>query len=158
MKISFFTLRNIFIWLWARVVRDAGLRPHCSHPLGSFCCCVCLAWCVCCCSCAGPRSRPGEGALPRRLRAALWEPCGATRLWLRRAPAPLSLLRAVRWPGRVPGRRLHRRPEPLGVNELTRPVALVPSTSLSTYPHLRPQPDAGAVAPFRVSRVFISDL
>jgi hypothetical protein len=33
-----------------------------------------------CCSCAGPRSRPGEGALPRRLRAALWEPCGATRL------------------------------------------------------------------------------
>ena len=70
-------------------LRDAGLRPHCSHPLGSFCCCVCLAWCVCCCSCAGPRSRPGEGALPRRLRAALWEPCGATRLWLRRAPAPL---------------------------------------------------------------------
>ena len=69
-------------------LRDAGLRPHCSHPLGSFCCCVCLAWCVCCCSCAGPRSRPGEGALPRRLRAALWEPCGATRLWLRRAPAP----------------------------------------------------------------------
>ena len=69
-------------------LRDAGLRPHCSHPPGSFCCCVCLAWCVCCCSCAGPRSRPGEGALPRRLRAALWEPCGATRLWLRRAPAP----------------------------------------------------------------------
>jgi hypothetical protein len=23
-------------------VRDAGLRPHCSHPLGSLCCCVCL--------------------------------------------------------------------------------------------------------------------
>ena len=48
-------------------------------------CLVCL---LPCCSCAGPRSRPGEGALPRRLRAALWEPCGATRLWLRRAPAP----------------------------------------------------------------------
>ena len=29
-------------------LRDAGLRPHCSHPPGSFCCCVCLAWCVCC--------------------------------------------------------------------------------------------------------------
>jgi hypothetical protein len=47
-------------------------------------CLVCL---LPCCSCAGPRSRPGEGALPRRLRAALWEPCGATRLWLLRAPA-----------------------------------------------------------------------
>ena len=68
-------------------LRDAGLRPHCSHPPGSFCCCVCLAWCVCCCSCAGPRSRPGEGALPRRLRAALWEPCGAAWLRLRRASA-----------------------------------------------------------------------
>jgi hypothetical protein len=31
---------------------------------------------------------PGEGALPRRLRAALWEPCGAKRLRLRWAPAP----------------------------------------------------------------------
>jgi len=29
-------------------LRDAGLRPHCSHPPGSFCCCVCLGRCVCC--------------------------------------------------------------------------------------------------------------
>ena len=33
---------------------------------------------------------------------------------------------------RVPDCRLHRRPEPLGVIELTRPVALVPFTSPST--------------------------
>ena len=49
-----------------------------------------LLWCVCCLDelARVPRSRLGEGVLLRRLRAALWEPCGATRLWPRRAPAP----------------------------------------------------------------------
>jgi hypothetical protein len=114
-------------------LRDAGLRPHCSHPPGSFCCCVCLAWCVCCCSCAGPRSRPGSGggraaSTPSRgSLGALWRQAASAAL----GSGPFSLLRAVRWPGRVPGRRLHRRPEPLGVIEVTRPVALVPFTSLS---------------------------
>jgi hypothetical protein len=93
---------------------------------------LCLLASVCqlpCRSCAGSSEPPEEGVLPRRLRAALWEPCGAARLWA--APGsgpPFSLLRAVRWPGPGPGRRLHRRPEPLGVIELTRPVALVPSS------------------------------
>ena len=68
-----------------------------------------LLWCVCCLDerARASRSRPGEGVLPRRLRAALWEPCGAARLWA--APGsgpPFSLLRAVRWPGPGPGRRL----------------------------------------------------
>ena len=49
-----------------------------------------LLWCVCCLDelARVPRSRLGEGVLLRRLRAALWEPCEATRLWPRRAPAP----------------------------------------------------------------------
>jgi hypothetical protein len=77
-------------------------------------------------------------------------------LWRRAASAapgfgPFSLPRAVRWSGLSPGRRLHRRPEPLGVIELTHLVALVPSTfSHPSDPHLRPRPDAGAAAPSRV--------
>jgi hypothetical protein len=88
-------------------LRDAGLRPHCSHPPGSFCCCVCLAWCVCCCSCAGPRSRPGSGggraaSTPSRgSLGALWRQAASAAL----GSGPFSLLRAVRWPGRVPARR-----------------------------------------------------
>ena len=68
-------------------------------------------------------STPSRGSLP----GALWRHAASA------APGsgPFSLLRAVRWPGRGPGRRLHRRPEPLGVIEPTRPVALVPFTSLS---------------------------
>ena len=67
-------------------------------------------------------STPSRGSL-----GALWRHVASA------APGsgPFSLLRAVRWPGPGPGRRLHRRPEPLGVIELTRPVALVPFTSLS---------------------------
>ena len=108
-------------------------------------CLVCLLLFLC-----GPSEPTGGG------RAASTSSRGSLgALWRHAALAapgsgPFSLLRAVRWPGRVPGRRLHRRPEPLGVNELTRPVAPVPSSSLSAYPHLRPQPDAGAAAPFRV--------
>ena len=112
-------------------LRDAGLRPHCSHPPGSFCCCVCLAWCVCCCSCAGLGADRGRARCLdafARLSGSLVAPRGFGCAGLR---PPFSLLRAVRWPGRVPSRRLHRRPEPLGVIELTRPVALVPFTSLS---------------------------
>ena len=74
-------------------VRDAGLRPHCSHPLGvTLLLClpgvgVSAAWTIS----RGPagRSEPtgGRSALPRRHRAARWEPCGAAWLRLRRAPA-----------------------------------------------------------------------
>ena len=62
-------------------------------------------------------STPSRGSL-----GALWRHAALA------APGsgPFSLLRAVRWPGPGPGRRLHRRPEPLGVIELTRPVAPVP--------------------------------
>ena len=113
-------------------LRDAGLRPHCSHPPGSFCCCVCLAWCVCCLvvparALGADRGRARCLDAFARLSGSLVAPRGYGCSGLR----PFSLLRAVRWPGPVPGRRLHRRPEPLGVIELTRPVALVPFTSLS---------------------------
>ena len=42
-------------------LRDAGLRPHCSHPPGSFCCCVCLGWCVCCLVVPAPSEPTGGG-------------------------------------------------------------------------------------------------
>jgi hypothetical protein len=109
-------------------LRDAGLRPHCSHPPGSFCCCVCLVWCVCALLFLRGPSEPTGGG-----RAASTPSRGSLGALRRHAAiaapgsGPFSLLRAVRWPGPGPGRRLHRRPEPPGVIELTRPVALVPS-------------------------------
>jgi hypothetical protein len=78
----------------------------------------------------GPGSGPGgELCLDAiaRLSGSLVAPRGFSRAGLR----PISLPRAVRWPGLSPGRRLHRRPEPLGVIELTHLVALV-SSSLSS--------------------------
>jgi hypothetical protein len=85
-------------------------------------------WCVCCLDDLAQfdRSRPGGGVLcldaVARLAGSLVAPRGFGCAGLR----PFSLLRAVLWPGWSPGRRLHRRPEPLGVIELTLPVALVP--------------------------------
>ena len=110
-------------------LRDAGLRPHCSHPPWSFCCCVCLGWCVCCLvvpalALGADRGRARCLDAFARLSGSLVAPRGFGCAGLR----PFSLLRAVRWPGPGPGRRLHRRPEPLGVIELTLPVALVPSS------------------------------
>ncbi len=67
---------------------------------------------------------------------------------------PFSLLRAVRWPGPGPGRRLHRRPEPLGVIELTRPVALVPSSPSLLGPALEASAGrwSGSPLPSRAGR------
>jgi hypothetical protein len=98
-------------------------------------------WCVCCLDdlARASRSRPGGGVLcldaVARLAGSLVAPRGFGCAGLR----PFSLLRAVRWPGWSPGRRLHHRPEPLGVIELTLPVALVPCLSL-----LRSAPEAPA--------------
>jgi hypothetical protein len=106
-------------------------------------------WCVCCLDdlARANRSRPGGGILcldaVARLAGSLVAPRGFGRAGLR----PCSLLRAVRWPGWSPGRRLHRRPEPLGVIELTHGSGAVPC--LFSDPHLMPLPDAGAAAPSR---------
>jgi hypothetical protein len=72
------------------------------------------------------RGSPGAGRRERcfyafaRLSRSLVAPRGPGRAgsW------PFFLLLAVGWPGQGPGRRLHRRPEPLGVSELTRPAIL----------------------------------
>jgi hypothetical protein len=127
-----------------------GLRPHCLHPSGRFGCCVCVWVCVCVCAplvadaggvpLQGPSSElrldnvgprlsrsPPPASATRRLGAAHWEPCGAARLMLRRAPA-LFLLGAVCWPGQRPGRRLRRQPEPPGMSKRCTPCGLVRSS------------------------------
>jgi hypothetical protein len=94
-------------------------------------------WCVCCLDdlARADRSRPGGGVLCLDAIARLAGSLVALRGFGCAGLRPISLLRAVRWPGWSPGRRLHRRPEPLGVIELTLPVALGPcpvSSPIST--------------------------
>ena len=73
----------------------AGLRPYRPHPLGRYAVFLSVLACV----------------LFRRRRAALWEPCCAAWLLLRRALGPSFYSEQWCWPGRSPGCRLRRRPE-----------------------------------------------
>jgi hypothetical protein len=84
------------------------------------------SWCWCVCCLDDPLGADRERVVlcldaVARLAGSLVAPHGFGCAGHR----PFSLLRVVCWPGWSPGRRLHRRQEPLGVIELTLPVALV---------------------------------